>query len=468
MPRTKAAAPVRDPSPVAEQPKRKSEPLKRSHSAVSLPTPPPTRKRKRSRSRHSRATDSGSELDFQDSDDEEFERGRTGPGKDAVAVEHNKRKLLRLDAIAAELSGKDAEDAFWMGESTVTEIEAAKLKRNAKASTKGKAVDTTLLDSPARHTRSQTRSPSSSPVRMLNRTRTGLLSPPKSHRRKSPRKAKLAALPTIAEELPVTPPAKSALEGVKKRLFPERDSPNNPFLVSDDSPASSQDSVFGAGTSTAPVPAAPKKHVERPTLTYVFRGVRQEFENPLYDPRYPDTGIAPSGGPDSPSNLPPEHPDFSPKDYCPPRMLFPEARARRKRRSVVDNDHELVLPETPTKGKGKARAKKVQPKRQKSEWDTSDEEDEGELPLPKTPTPKAPVTPVRGRAAPAIVAAAAKPPSRRRTVTTKVETKIEEVVVEVPRTRSRTRAGSASAGPVPPPKDRSDPARRAFGPRGRV
>ncbi len=127
-----------------------------------------------------------------------------------------------------------------------------------------------LLDSPARHTRSQTRSPSSSPVRMLNRTRTGLLSPPKSHRRKSPRKAKLDALPTIAEELPVTPPAKSALEGVKKRLFPERDSPNNPFLVSDDSPASSQDSVFGAGTSTAPVPAAPKKHVERPTLTYVL------------------------------------------------------------------------------------------------------------------------------------------------------------------------------------------------------
>ena len=45
---------------------------------------------------------------------------------------------------------------------------------------------------------------------------------------------------------------------------------------------------------------------------------------------------------------------------------------------------------------------------------------------------------------------------------------VEEVAVEVPRTRSRTRAGSASAGPVLPQKDRSDPARRAFGPRGRV
>ena len=85
--------------------------------------------------------------------------------------------------------------------------------------------------------------------------------------------------------------------------------------------------------------------------------MRQEFENPLYDPRYPETGVAPSAGPDSPSNLPPEHPDFSPKEYCPPRMLFPEARIRRKRHaSKADDDDELVLPETPTKGKGKAKA----------------------------------------------------------------------------------------------------------------
>ncbi|KAI0088446.1 hypothetical protein BDY19DRAFT_994334 [Irpex rosettiformis] len=491
MPRTKAA--LRESTP-EELPQDKPGVLKRSQSAASigsLPTPPRTRKRKRSRSRHSRATDSGSEFDFQDSDDEELERGRVVHGKNAVAVEHNKRKLLRLDAIAAELSGKDAEDAFWMGESTMTEIEAFRLKRKTKLESVEKAIEPTVEDSPARHTRSQTRSPSSSPAQMLKRTRTGLLSPPKSHRRKSPRKPKLGALPVIAEEAPSTPPPKTVLDGVKKRIFPKRDSPNNPFLVSDDSPAGSQESrssVSGVGTSTTRVPQTPRKHVERPTLTYVFRGVRQEFENPLYDPRYPETGVAPSGGPGSPSNLPPDHPDFSPKDYCPPRILFPEARARRKRHGkVADDDNEFGLPETPTKGKGKATVKAMEkrdrvlpgPKRQRSEWDTSDEEDEGdaerELELPKTPIRK---TLARTRAAhpappaPAPVAVA-KPPSLRRTASRKVqriETKevIEEVVLEVPRTRSRTRAGSVSAEPVLPPKDRSDPARRAFGPRGRV
>ena len=268
MPRIKAA--LRESTPVEHLP-AKRESLKRTNSTASLPTPPRTRKRKRSHSRHSRATDSDSEFDFQDSDDEELERGRVELGKNAVAAEHNKRKLLRLDAIAAELSGKDAEDAFWMGESTVTEIETARLKRKADTGSKEKATETNIQDSPARHTRSQTRSPSSSPAQLLKRTRTGLLSPPKSHRRKSPRKPKLGALPIIAEEAPSTPPPKTILDGVKKKLFPERDSPNNPFLVSDDSPAGSQESQSsGAGASTARVPQTPKKHVERPTLTYVL------------------------------------------------------------------------------------------------------------------------------------------------------------------------------------------------------
>lgn len=485
MPRTAKAALDATPADVHAH---KRESLKRSQSAASiasLPTPPRTRKRKRSRSRHSRATDSGSELDLEDSDDEEIERGRALHGKAAIASEHNRRKLLRLDAIAAELSGQAAEDAFWMGESTVTEIEAARLKgkgaaKDSKESKESKASPS--KESPGVRTRSQTRSPSSSPVQMLKRTQTGLLSPPKSHRRRSPRKPAFPSMPTI-EENPKTPPAKNALSSVKKKLFPERDSPNNPFLVSEGSAGTSAGSS-GSGAGAA-VPRTPRKpqYVERPTLTYVLyvlfsfltviscslyaysRGVRQEFENPLYDPRYPETGVAPSAGPDSPSNLPPEDPEFSPREYCPPRVLFPEARAaRRKRRTEADDGPaELVLPQTPTRVKGKAKAKNVrvqpQPKRQKSEWDTSDEEEEPEL--PSTPKPKTPKIPVRTKAAPPTVAAT-KPPSRRRT-----SVKVTEVVVEAPRTRSRTRAASMSAGPVLPEKDRSDAARRAFGPPGR-
>ncbi|KAI0700173.1 hypothetical protein BC835DRAFT_1412192 [Cytidiella melzeri] len=465
MPRAKAAL---DPSPV-ELPKHKPEPLKRSRSTASLaslPTPPPTRKRKRSRSRHSRATDSDSELDLQDSDHAELDGARK-IGKDVVVAENNRRKLLRVDAIAAELSGQAAEDAFWMGESTVTTIESLR--------SKGKAVseETKAKESTGVRTRSQSRSPSSSPVQMLKRTRTGLLSPPKSHRRRSPRKTAFPSLPTIAED-PSTPQPKNALSGVAKRLFPERDSPNNPFLVSEESTGvftGSQDSTSGAGASKTHVPRAskahaprtPKKHIERPTLTYVFRGVRQEFENPLYDPRYPETGVAPDGGPDSPSNLPPQDPNFSPKEYCPPTVLFREARTQSKRRAEVESDDEHVV-EASTRAKGKLTGKKsrTQPehKRQKSEWDTSDEEEE--LNFPSTPKAKTPVTPGRGRAATAAFAAA-KPLSHRRTTA-----KVTEVVVEAPRTRSRTRIGSASVAPAIPQKDRSDPARRAFGPRGRA
>lgn len=266
MPRTKGGLDL----PPASLPKHHPEPSKRSQSVASLrslPTPPPTRKRKRSRSRHSRATDSGSELDFQDSDDEELERGRS-TGKDVVAAEHNKRKFLRVDAIAAELSGQAAEDAFWMGESTVTEIETSKLKGKERP----KQSTAISQESTGSGLRSPTRSPSSSPAQMLKRTRTGLLSPPKSHRRRSPRKQPFVIPPTIEEDIS-TPPPKTALDGVRKRLFPERDSPNNPFLVSDDSPATSLGSRVTDGASSSsqlPVPRTPRKHVEKRTLTYVL------------------------------------------------------------------------------------------------------------------------------------------------------------------------------------------------------
>lgn len=73
---------------------------------------------------------------------------------------------------------------------------------------------------------------------------------------------------------------------------------------------------------------------------------------------------------DAPSKLPPEHPDFEPEPYCPPKLLFPEAHARARRKqeksnggsgSGSDNDgnvpnrktHERVTVEVNGKGKEK-------------------------------------------------------------------------------------------------------------------
>ena len=72
--------------------------------------------------------------------------------------------------------------------------------------------------------------------------------------------------------------------------------------------------------------------------------MRTVFDNPLYDPKYPETGVPPPDA-DGPSKLPPEHPDFEPDEYCPPKVLFPEAHrraARRKLRRVVRSDDSAV------------------------------------------------------------------------------------------------------------------------------
>ena len=139
-----------------------------------------------------------------------------------------------------------------------------------------------------------------------------------------------------------------------------------------------------------------------------------------------------------PSKLPEEDPDFEPEAYCPPKILFPEAHAklRRKRRSAAkaaereshgEETHESDAEEEPVVGKGKGKAvrtsaagvlsvgstseavqskakgrssAKKAAKADPSEWDTTDEEDgggdeevftpPGRIPLPRdfVPAPK--------------------------------------------------------------------------------
>lgn len=61
------------------------------------------------------------------------------------------------------------------------------------------------------------------------------------------------------------PPLPSTPKGKRREESPEspvRDSPNNPFLVDDDSPASV--------TAELVEPRTPTAHVEKPTVTYVL------------------------------------------------------------------------------------------------------------------------------------------------------------------------------------------------------
>ncbi|KAJ7502249.1 hypothetical protein B0H11DRAFT_1989934 [Mycena galericulata] len=65
------------------------------------------------------------------------------------------------------------------------------------------------------------------------------------------------------------------------------------------SPLASDDEVLNA-SSTNPVSQA-----EKPTIAFVFRGVRRSFRNPYYNTAF-------SSGSNPNSQLPPEHPEFEP------------------------------------------------------------------------------------------------------------------------------------------------------------
>ncbi|GJE86764.1 hypothetical protein PsYK624_028450 [Phanerochaete sordida] len=428
MPSTQPASPV-------DLPPHRPEPLKRSHSAASihsLPTPPPTRKRKRSRSTHSRATDSDPEIDDLDASEEEEEVLRhKAETKGTAHVGAKKRKLLQVDLIAAELSGRAAEEDFW---SRPFNTLSGKTEDKSATSTKAGPASSTRQRS-----ESPQRSPSASPpARLLKRNRTGLLSPPQSKRKSAARVKRFEVPPLILEEpeeqvedapkTPTrlrTPPLRAApVPQAPKKGGPERDTPNNPFLDSDESSAVTE-TPDAESTVAGPSSIAGPQLVEKPTVTYVFRGVRTEFINPLYDPEHPETGVDPSS--EALSKLPVEHEEFEPSEHILPKRLFaaPKKASRRRRDATPPGEASEKLTAKKARAKGKAPAPK-----QKSEWDTSDEEDNAApeqpdaLALPRTP-----------------------PPRRSPRIAGKAKAKDAEL----------------RATPRIPEKDRSDPAKRAFG-----
>lgn len=366
--------PVVGPSglPPPTQPKRSK---KRSADEAALLTPPGTIKRERkrrgasstssrkrttesvtsgrastaaSKSRSSRATDS--EVEIETELNEAESSGRVFGAPVGVKLDFGRsmkrRRLGELDArleTLLELDGENSDNPFWDGPT-----------KDSNKEDKGKTKTDDETQNDSKHVRLRSPSPP-----LISFRGKAPVSPPPSNRRKKRTKKKVAVSETITEEpskeeelekpikevnseggskdettekpsekvdteelvkepiveeslpeLPSTPKGKG-------RSLPVRDSPNNPFLDTEE-PSSS---VLGAFSE----PRTPTIHAEKPTITYVFRGVRAQFANPIYNlpPEVHER-----------ASLPPSHPDFSPDPTCPPKLLFPKAAGRSSRRSA--------------------------------------------------------------------------------------------------------------------------------------
>ncbi|QRV82178.1 hypothetical protein RhiJN_10193 [Ceratobasidium sp. AG-Ba] len=184
-------------------------------------------------------------------------------------------------------------------------------------------------------------------------------------------------VPTTSIVVPQTPPRTIPKKGGRiVREGPERDSPNNPFLVERPS-------------SPPALRIRPKRRAvdftEGPTVGYVFRGVPTTFANPYANQHPP----SPTLEPQHPSFLPLDHPDFSPSELTRPQLLFPEAHGYvREGESPCHREppstpkrKQLKAPKTPTR-RSKRKAEPTTP----SAAGPSTAVEEG----PKTPEPRTP------------------------------------------------------------------------------
>lgn len=309
-----------------------SRPLKRSASLASLPTPPRTR-HKRSRSKAVSATsrhaseDSGSASELEDDlggscaariDERQrkSEDGTSGDNEGHALVGRKKRRTT--DILPARDEDEDDENSFWTG-------------RSGGAATHG-GKKTSVVEDPE-----DERSPS--PALLKYRVREPV-SPPPSRRapqvqlRTSPVQHSRSPPPALfLPKPPVTPPRKPFLRALPspsnskaKKIWPTRDSPDNPFLAGE-----GEASGWESSDDELPVGEAPEREntptpapvfEEKPTITYVFRGQKATFHNPQYH-LPPDVLEA--------SKLPIDHPDFEVAEACAPRRLFANKLKRKPR-----------------------------------------------------------------------------------------------------------------------------------------
>ncbi|TEB36471.1 hypothetical protein FA13DRAFT_1786889 [Coprinellus micaceus] len=233
--------------------------LKRSASQASLhsfpPTPPRThRRRGRGRSRGSCDSDSD---DAHASDKDVLPQLQD----DNDAGSRKKRRLN-----VARLDDEDAEAKFW-GAGELSNSKPSNTKASASRSKK-----------PLIYQRFKPQSTTSSI------SSEQLASPPPSHRKPViPPAAPAPGSPSPAAtvSLPVTPVRRSKRKtsGSAAAVQLLRDSPSNPFIAT---PIEEGDEVESPSALTqgheSPTPA-----YEKPTVTYVFRGVKRVYQNPMYN-----------------------------------------------------------------------------------------------------------------------------------------------------------------------------------------
>ncbi|KDR66625.1 hypothetical protein GALMADRAFT_259146 [Galerina marginata CBS 339.88] len=351
------SSPVAFPTnPSAFPPKR---PLKRSASTASLLTPPRTH-RKHARGRSRGSCDSESEIDSGADVDGDV----VLTSDDDMGPSHKKRRRV------GETAEKADEDAFWLSGAPGTGSAGLNPEPSAVQSSSKTSSTSTSSNSSAKL---QAAAPLLYRRLLAQQTQAEIevdvapVSPPPSHRKTTTAVNTDSPATVSSVSPPVTPRAGRTTRSATKLAF--RDSPDNPFLATpqhqlgDDSDALSPTRSPTASASSAnPSPHTPT-HQEKPTLTYVFRGVRRVYQNPLYN-HAEDRPYSPPPA----SKLPLDHPDYSPAIHCTPKLLFADAR-----RGARKGPSKLA--------KGKAtrpRATKAGSKRRRSPSPgLSDDEDDG-------------------------------------------------------------------------------------------
>lgn len=283
---------ILDSSNSSRDPDERSRPLKRSASVASLPTPPRTHhKRSRSRARSSLShhdsdgSGSASELDddFRSGYVGRIKRVKTGRNSKSVSGddEHSEdespdRKKRRTLGV---LPGYDEEDgdenAFWTGRGGPSCGEKQEKKKVTQA-------DKAEGNSP-------------SPAMLRYRVKAPV-SPPPSRRQPSIQPARAASVErdgSLAGSVaPVTPPRRLFLRAPSPaaadpfrtptktkatKIWPKRDSPNNPFLIASNEKVelrsewdSSDDEEDVVGEARVREVTPTPTYEEKPTITYVL------------------------------------------------------------------------------------------------------------------------------------------------------------------------------------------------------
>jgi hypothetical protein len=120
------------------------------------------------------------------------------------------------------------------------------------------------------------------------------------------------------------------------------DEPNNPFLDGM--------GLVGKGLVGGARKQRVGEHHEKETITYVFRGVKTEFNNPYFDPSEHEPAARRRAR--TPPITDPRHPDYSPPVNPLPRLLFPAASAESDEDEYAPEPlrpRKLAFTETPTK-----------------------------------------------------------------------------------------------------------------------